>query len=177
MTLLREKGFLHPPKNGALTGRNIWQKRKRARLSTVKNLVTIGCPCDMVRTYWPNYFTNRQRQSNAPEHWINLYAPLDVFGSNFRDDSMTDAPEQGIEVGPDKSAHVVPTCNIAYRIGMQTEQLFLLDMLTVKGVEIHRLYRTGSHEPESGCFDDVAAKLFGDDPILGKAESTDGAKS
>ena len=82
-----------------------WEVIFARALSTVKNLVTIGCPFDMVRTYWPNYFINRQRQSNAPVQWINIYAPLDVFGSNFRDDDKTDDAEQGIVVGADKALY------------------------------------------------------------------------
>lgn len=140
--------------------------RPGARLSTVKNFVTIGCPFDIVRTYWPNYFKNRQRQANAPEQWVNLYAPLDIFGSNFRDDAKTDAADQGIVLGSDTYVHIMPTSNISYRVGMQTEQLSLFDILTVKGAEIHSLYWSGSNVPELSCFDDVVAKLFGADPIL-----------
>lgn len=143
--------------------------RPGARLSTVKNFVTIGCPFDIVRTYWPNYFKNRQRQSNAPEQWVNLYAPLDIFGSNFRDDAKTDAADQGIVLGSDTSVHIMPTSNISYRVGMQTEQLSLFDILTVKGAEIHSLYWSGSNVPELSCFDDVVAKLFGANPILSEA--------
>lgn len=64
---------------------------------------------------------------------------------------------------------IMPTSNIAYRVGMQIEQLSLFGILTVKGGEIHSLYWSGSNVPELSCFDDVVAKLFGTNPILSEA--------
>ncbi len=57
--------------------------RPGARIGTIKNLVSIGCPFDIIRTYWPAYFKDRQKKSNVPEKWVNIYASLDVFGSNY----------------------------------------------------------------------------------------------
>lgn len=139
--------------------------RPGARLEIVKSLVTIGCPFDMIRTYWPAYFQDRQKKSNAPEQWVNIYAPLDVFGSNFRNDSKPGDAEQGIEAVANQSVPIMPTCNIPYRIGMQAEKLSVLDIMTVKGAQIHCLYWTGNDEPEASCFDDVAVALFGPETL------------
>jgi hypothetical protein len=140
--------------------------RPWVRLGTVKSLVTIGCPFDLVRTYWPEYFERRNRQPGVPTQWINIYAPLDVFGSNFRDDTEVAAAEHGITVGGENAETVVPTSNIAYDLGLQTSQLKLLDIFTTKGIRIHSFYWTGDDAPEVSCLDHVAAELYRDDPLL-----------
>ncbi len=138
--------------------------RPGARIETIKSLVSIGCPFDIIRTYWPAYFKDRQNKSNVPEKWVNIYAPLDVFGSNFRNDSITGDAEQGIEPVGDPSVPIIPALNIPFRMGMQSETLSVMDIITVKGAQMHCLYWTGDDEPEASCFDDVAAALFGSDP-------------
>lgn len=137
------------------------------RLNTISHLVTIGCPFDVVRTYWPDYFANRNRQAAVPSKWINLYAPLDVFGSNFRNDSRRGLAEKGIGIREkDTEEAVLPTSNIAYDVGMQSAQINLLDILTVKGIRIHSNYWTDEEAPEVSCFDTVAVELYGDNPLL-----------
>lgn len=54
------------------------------RLRRISRLVTVGCPFDFVRTYWPTYFKNRFANA-SPVSWINVYSPMDVLGSNFRE--------------------------------------------------------------------------------------------
>ncbi|MGD9368751.1 MAG: hypothetical protein PVH87_23820 [Desulfobacteraceae bacterium] len=49
---------------------------------------------------------------------------------------------------------------------MQTDQLSLFDILTVKGAKIHSIYWTGSDASEKSCFDEVAHELYGTGPIL-----------
>lgn len=138
-----------------------------ARLNTVSSLVTIGCPFDVVRTYWPDYFADRNRLGDVPVKWINLYAPLDVFGSNFRNDNKRGQAEQGVGmVGGNMDEAVLPTSNIAYDVGMQTARINLLDIVTVKGIRIHSNYWTEDDAPEVSCFDNVVVELYRDDPLL-----------
>lgn len=131
-----------------------------ARLSLVKSLVTIGCPFDLIRTYWPEYFTRRKRFPGPTPEWINIYAPLDVFGSNFRNDANLGEAEQGISFAPDDAEKVVPNKNISYEMGFQVGQLGALGVIAVKGIRIHSLYWTSSNEPELNCFDHIAAELL-----------------
>lgn len=56
------------------------------RFDRIDTLVTIGCPFDFIRTYWPDYFKGRKRREGTPRRWINIYARADVLGSNFRDE-------------------------------------------------------------------------------------------
>ena len=143
--------------------------RPGVRIGMVESLVTIGCPFDMVRTYWPNYFMQRQKSPGELKQWINLYAPLDIFGSNFRDDADFGVAEQGIILEAGQSEIIKPSCNIPYQVGIQTRKLTTLDILTAKGGTVHSEYWTGNDEPEASCFDDVAAKLFGAAPQSGDA--------
>ena len=133
--------------------------RPGARLDTISTLVTIGCPFDLVRMYWPEYFTQRRVHEHACPKWINVYAPLDVYGSNFRDDMHIGEAEKGIDVISDTAAVFKPAVNISYVVGMQTGQLNAFDVLTIKGVKIHNLYWSDGEAPEISCFDDITAEL------------------
>jgi hypothetical protein len=57
------------------------------RFREITTLITIGCPYDFVRTYWPRYFGNRYPGPGGQTfEWINVYCPIDVLGSNFIDE-------------------------------------------------------------------------------------------
>ncbi len=140
-----------------------------ARLGLVHSLVTIGSPFDVVRTYWPAYFTGRHRLDGVPARWINLYAPLDVFGSNFRNDADPGPAEQGIGLG-DRGDTLLPDVNIPWDVGIQTGRVNLLDILTVRGIRIHSSYWSGDEAPEVNCFDFVAGRLCEDDSPAGPVE-------
>jgi hypothetical protein len=141
-----------------------------ARIGTVHSLVTIGCPFDMVRLYWPDYFNQRNLQPGVPAQWVNLYDPLDVFGSNFRNDNNKGKAEHGIGIREQDTESILPNVNIAYDIGMQTQQLTLFDLFMVKGIRIHSGYWTDDDALEVSCFDNVARKLYGKDPLLTAVE-------
>lgn len=138
--------------------------RPGPRLAMVKRLVTIGCPLDLVRTYYPNYFTQRQRIAGSPDRWINLYAPLDVFGSNFRNDSRRREADQGVTLLGREITAIGPERNIAYDAGLQIDQLNWFDVLTVKGMKLHGGYWTAEETPELNCFDSIVMELFEYDP-------------
>jgi hypothetical protein len=57
------------------------------RFHRIGTLITIGCPYDFVRTYWPKYFQDRYAAAAGERpRWLNVYSPLDVMGSNFIDE-------------------------------------------------------------------------------------------
>jgi hypothetical protein len=132
-----------------------------ARIGSIKNIITIGCPYDLVRTYWPNYFKQRNKHNDVQIQWVNLFAPLDVFGSNFRDDSEQGPASIGIEVNWEGVSSILPDKNIGYVVGMQTENIRISDVLTQEGIKIHSLYWSGADEPETNCFDNVVSTLYG----------------
>jgi hypothetical protein len=57
---------------------------RHERLALVQSLVTVGCPVDIVRLYYPDYFDQRLHpRLEIP--WCNLFIPADVLGSNLLD--------------------------------------------------------------------------------------------
>lgn len=66
-------------------------------LSLVKTLVTIGSPFDLVRMVRPSYSEGRTFTEGVDPKWVNIYQPIDVLGSNFRDDTESAAATTGLE--------------------------------------------------------------------------------
>jgi len=57
----------------------------------IKGLVTIGCPIDFIRLYFPAYMLGRDtRVTDLP--WVNIYIAADVLGSNMGDDGDVEQP-------------------------------------------------------------------------------------
>jgi len=54
-------------------------------MEQVHTFITMGCPAELVRTYWHKYFQGRYRHTSAPDRWINIFFPSDPLASNFID--------------------------------------------------------------------------------------------
>ncbi len=134
------------------------------RLAMVKGLVTIGCPFDAVRAMWPGYAENRRGIDGAPSGWLNVYAPLDVFGSNFRDDNADEKPDSVVEETSADAGHT-PTNHI-FQAGQVSASLTLLDVLVLGGFRAHGRYWGDQEEAENTCFNAIVSELFQDDPLL-----------
>lgn len=80
--------------------------QRTERAEKIATLTTIGCPFDLVRTFWPTYFGNRE--VSAPNlQWFNVYSPVDLLGSNFtNDDGLVEKPTHGINA--DQTRHIAP---------------------------------------------------------------------
>lgn len=78
------------------------------QFTRMDTLVTIGCPADLIRTYWPEYFRERKRLPEAPGLWINFFAPSDLLASNFIEgDDDQEAPQGYVrQIGPMKLPRV-----------------------------------------------------------------------
>jgi hypothetical protein len=50
----------------------------------ITTLVTIGCPFAFIRTFWTDYFQDRDCLDGAPQKWLNIYAEADVMATNFQ---------------------------------------------------------------------------------------------
>lgn len=139
------------------------------RFSKIDTLITIGCPFDLIRTYWSSYFENRQALSNIPRRWLNVYSPLDALSSNFRNDEKLEAAECPIRVQDNslestgQGTPLKPE-NIPYLEGGTVGSM--LDWLTLIGVRSHSGYWEGKDESEISCFYDVMSKMYEGDPLL-----------
>ncbi|MEN8178259.1 MAG: hypothetical protein ABFS39_06510 [Pseudomonadota bacterium] len=137
-------------------------------LNRVDSLVTIGCPFDMVRIFWPEYFTRRQAPAQSNMQWFNIYSRYDVLGSNFRNDDQEQDAESLFEVkeggGQSAESSTAPVRlsprNIAYDLGMEMGKYPLATVLTFKGFRAHQLYWEGRGVSELSCFDLVMPSLL-----------------
>jgi hypothetical protein len=134
------------------------------RLARVKGLVTIGCPFDAVRAIWPGYAKGRQALDGAPAGWLNVYSPIDVFGSNFRDDNDDGPAEMAIVEGSTSPGH--RPVNHVFRTGESGDSLSLVDILVLGGFRAHGRYWGDQEEAENTCFNAVVSALFEGDPVL-----------
>lgn len=144
------------------------QGMKPSRASHITSLSTIGCPFDLVRTLWPRYFAHRTSTGpNVP--WFNVYSPIDLLGSNFRNDTRTDdPPSHGIN-HPDPSGDSTPARetfrpkqSLAYDHANRTD-VGLIDALLLRAFSAHAQYWVpDSYEAES-CFTVLVPAIYHED--------------
>lgn len=128
------------------------------RFATINRLVTIACPFDFVRSYWPEYFTRRFSLPNTPPRWTNFYAPSDVLASNFRDDDSVDEASAKVEVRPDTPVPSSPD-NEPYYIDGRDVPVSGWDSVLLKGLRFHAQYWSSRVASEESVFDQVVSHL------------------
>jgi hypothetical protein len=138
-------------------------------LREIDTLVTIGCPFDFVRTLWPSYFdARREYEKEGRLKWINVYSPLDVLGSNFRDDPKTLEANRNVRSEKTTADSQVPAPeNVAFIEGLDFSELSLMSSLTLIGLRVHSIYWGVKKEPEVNCFNHLVRKLYDRHAILG----------
>jgi hypothetical protein len=101
-----------------------WKETGRA-FQSVHTLVTIGCPFDFVRTFWSDYFDeSRDYTDKVPLRWLNVYSPVDVLGSNFRNDPQPGDANINIRAEQVNSASGVPApTNVPFTDGLSFSRL------------------------------------------------------
>ena len=112
----------------------------RRRLAHVSTLVTVGCPVDFIRMYYPQYYAKRTAPP-ADIEWLNLYFPRDVLGSNFRDsgdgvDDADDADEADDRRKVFTLDGFTPDANIAVELPERARSSFL----RMDGLSVHSQY-------------------------------------
>jgi hypothetical protein len=140
--------------------------RLSERFRLVKTLVTIGCPFDFIRTYWPGYFKRREALPWSPPPWLNVYSPLDVLGSNFRNDDQDGEAAHGVEIGS-AATEVVRPRNLVFTRGVSLESLSFWDILYLTGFKAHASYWERSSTSDLSCFDLLIPELYAGQPVLG----------
>jgi hypothetical protein len=140
----------------------------------IHTLVTIGCPFDFIRTYWPTYFEKRTRLPEVPKRWINIYAPADVLGSDFTDQApvqfrargksraSSERTLAGIGFG-DQEAPRRPDINERYGRPETLDQYSAIEQLGFLGFTMHRQYWDGT---SPGCYRNIVRTIFADEPAL-----------
>jgi hypothetical protein len=136
-----------------------------ARIREIHTLVTIGCPFDLIRVFWPDYFKERVAAANVPKAWINVYSPIDVMASNFRNDPKIGAPEpdNAIPAKDNPIIKLIPQMNIVWNVGGPKKRLSFFEFLTLAGLEAHRSYWETEFESESTAFSPITEELYKND--------------
>lgn len=143
-----------------------------------RTLVTIGCPFDYIRSFWPEFWSKRHVTADLPRQWINVYIRRDVLGSNFRDDTQSGDASHGINspvtrhdaeaptpsTGAGGTEHPVrmPDRNIRYA---EDRDLGWTDAIRFIGYAEHLNYWPKSVSDLS-AFDRVIRVTHGDDEAL-----------
>ena len=137
------------------------------RFKRIDTLVTIGCPFDIIRTYWPGYFNGRQSVSGDAMKWINVYSPIDVLSSNFanggNDQPFEQARTEGIGVKVDGQILKPESIEFSER---SHKSLGVIDILMLAGFKAHGHYWGQSPKGEISCFHHVVKSMYKGTPVL-----------
>ncbi|HYG08908.1 MAG TPA: hypothetical protein VD835_02930, partial [Pyrinomonadaceae bacterium] len=137
------------------------------RFNRIDTLVTIGCPFDIIRTYWPEYFKGRYSLTPNTPKWINVYSPIDILSSNFADCGneqwVNDAQHQ--DVGIEVEGQIRKPENLIFSQGSY-QGLGVVDILTLAGFKAHSLYWGEEVKGEITCFHGIVKKMYQDTSIL-----------
>jgi len=137
------------------------------RFKRIDTLITIGCPFDIIRTYWPSYFNERQSVSGDAMKWINVYSPIDVLSSNFadggNDQPFEQARTEGIGVKVDGQILKPESIEFSER---SHKSLGVIDILRLAGFKAHSHYWGESPKGEITCFHHVVKSMYKDTPVL-----------
>lgn len=69
-------------------------------------LITIGCPFEFIRSYYPKFYLERETQIGNKIQWLNVYSLADALATNFRKDSKKGDSEFGIGKNSNKPVNI-----------------------------------------------------------------------
>ncbi|WP_196893651.1 hypothetical protein [Aureivirga marina] len=134
---------------------------KRVPLKTIQKnvskIVTIGCPYDFIKQYYPNYFSNRN-ESDVMKNviWQNVFCQADVFSSNFRTDNKCLQPKEELKPAQLENLifdfSIVPT-NLFFDV-YDIKTLGSVDKIFFIGFRAHGTFWGRSYESVS-CIQDL----------------------
>jgi hypothetical protein len=128
--------------------------RVSARFAMVDALVTLGCPFDVVRTFWPGYFEGRAKPAHAPKRWCNVYSPVDALSSNFRDSRETAGLEAEVGVAGARPTNLLHPGSGSMRLGA-------VGLLGLMGLRYHTMYWNERDEASITSFAPVVLQVYG----------------
>lgn len=130
----------------------------------VRRLVTIGSAYDFVLAAEPNYLKERRATVGVPERWINVYAPIDLLGSDFKEDPSEhgppDVPVAEIPNGPAGKRVVSPDESIEYDNGTHVD---LANALALYGFFAHDAYWGPDDTPDRNVFNLIVPVVYPED--------------
>jgi hypothetical protein len=143
-------------------------------IKQVRTLITIGSPFDLIRTYWPSYF-NPRILTNADRDWVNIYSPIDLLGSNFRNDDRREAAvESLITSEPKRDGGPKPSENLSYEPEAEGRRMGVWEFFTMAALQAHSQYWDASSIEGKSCFSIFVPLLY---PHLGDPETLEQTES
>ena len=131
----------------------------KPRFDDVHTLVTIGCPADLARTFWPKYLRDRKAPVTAPARWVNVWARGDTLSSNFR--NGPDESAEAVVVATRPSGESVAPTNVPFTDGPAGEPLHFMETFAMRGLRNHVLYWGESPEGVvAGCFSQIVRHVW-----------------
>jgi hypothetical protein len=138
----------------------LFPKEERERSVVVDKtsvLFTIGSPFDLIRSFWSTYFEKRN-VCDLNLEWWNIFSPLDLLGSNFRNDDKADHPVESFIF---KSGEL---CEIGFKpqniqYGGDAPIRLSLRFLLLYALRAHSIYWDKSND-NSDAFEHVIRNLY-----------------
>lgn len=97
-----------------------------------------------------------------PRKWLNVYSPLDVLSSNFRNDEKEDEADSKIDL---INVISLKPENIVYQDG-SNENIGWWDWLLLIRVRCHSRYWEGQEDEEISCLYYLISPMYEGDSIL-----------
>ncbi len=157
------------------------------RFARIDTLITIGSPFDFIRTFWPDYFTERSALPGTPARWINVYSEVDVLGSNFLDEpswrdkrryrraaaaekrkieaEWATSLAQGVDLRDAGMRRPADDDNISFGPG-QSGGLSLSDWVRLTGFRVHEMYWDRQSPAAVSCFEPIVTRMYAEDQEL-----------
>jgi hypothetical protein len=133
------------------------------RMELLDTLVTIGTPYDAIRSWWPKYFSRRHAMPGRPARWLNVYAPADVLGSNFRNDPVAAPASESVRL-EDGARGPLPE-NVVYAVGPSLDEIGPFGVITLVGLRAHALYWDEDEEAET-VYGVIIPRLYAGTPAM-----------
>lgn len=137
------------------------------RFRSVDTLVTIGCPFDMIRAYWPRYFGGRPAPSRVPR-WLNYFHSADVLGTDFLapvgGKGRRGTARRGI--GLRDGGSCVPESSVRFGPDLREHNYGFLEWATLLGFRSHIQYWEQDDPTDTGVFELVVRELYAGQPAM-----------
>jgi hypothetical protein len=91
-----------------------------------------------------------------------MYNPIDLLGSNFRNNEEINEAETGIELQADNQKVTLKPENLVIDRSLYINGLSLVNLFCLRGLKVHSCYWDPDDKAEISCFDKIVEKLYPD---------------
>jgi hypothetical protein len=103
-------------------------------------LITVGCPYEFIKAYYPNYFKERDIEMEDKIEWINVYNEADAFSTKF---------DKTLSFGTSTTENKkIKPINLKYGITQENGKN-LYSIVTLYHIKVHKSYWDNSTKGQS----------------------------